>query len=265
MRLVTFARSLGVVAALGLALAAWSTLRAALPEDGAATLAADALATAAFLALLAFGGARLSSEPPARRLGLLRGRSGALAAALGALGLVALSHAVEALLALAGAPPSATLARFAEALASAGAGELVLTLAVFTLASAGAEELFFRGLLQRGLERRLGGPAAIGLAALAFGAAHGDPVHGAAALPLGIYLGVLARLDGSIRTAFAAHALNNATAVLEAGLGVRLPAGAPALATIGVGLSLAAGALWRVHRTARAAGPPAATPGARAP
>lgn len=232
-----------------------------LGEDGATTLALDALATAAFVALLALAGALLSREAPAQRLGLQRGRFGAREVTLGALGLVGLSHALEGALTWAGAPVSATLARFAETLASASPGELALALAVFALASAGAEELFFRGLLQRGLERRLGAAAAIALAAVAFGAAHGDPVHGAAAVPLGIYLGALAWLDGSIRPALAAHALNNAVAVLEAGLGVRVPAGGAALATIGVGLAVAAAALWRARGVAR--GP--AAPDAPAP
>lgn len=254
MPLAALARALGLVAALGLVLAAWGALRAELPEHGATSLAADAFATAALLALLAWGIAGFSGEVPAARLGLRRGRLGAGASALAALGLLGLSHAIEAALALFGAPPSATLARFAETLGSATAGELALAVAVFALASAGAEELFFRGLVQRGLERRIGGPAAIGLAAAAFGAAHGDLVHAAAALPLGIYLGVLARLDGSIRSALAAHALNNAVAVLEAGLGLSLPGGAGALASVGVGLAVAAGALGAARGWAR---PPA--------
>jgi membrane protease YdiL (CAAX protease family) len=265
MRLAALARVLGLLAGFGLVLMAWGARRASLPDDGATTLAADALATAAFVALLAIGGALLSREAPAQRLGLQRGRFGARATVLGALGLLALSHTIEAVLTLAGAPASATLARFTETLASASPAELALALAAFALASAGAEELFFRGLLQRGLERRLGAAAAIGLAALAFGAAHGDPVHGVAAVPLGAYLGVLARLDGSIRPALAAHALNNAVAVLEAWLGVRVAPGGPALATIGVGLAVAAGALWWAHAAARVAGPPPVAPGAPAP
>jgi membrane protease YdiL (CAAX protease family) len=258
MRLVFLARAVGVLAAVGLVLVAWAALRAGLAdEDGATTLAVDALATAAFVALLALGGALLSAQPPAARLGLRRGRFGPGALALGGLGLLGLSHAIEGALALAGAPASATLARFADALAAAGPAELALALAVFALASAGAEELLFRGLLQRGLEPLLGAAAAIALAAAAFGAAHGDLVHAAAALPLGAYLGVLAWLDGSIRAALAAHALNNAVAVLEAGLGLHLPGGAAALASIGVGLALAAGGLWG----ARARAGPAARPG----
>jgi len=253
-------RALGLVAALGLLLAAWGALRAGLPADGAPTLAADALATAALLALVAVGGASLSAQPPAARLGLRRGRLGGRATALGALGLLALSHALEGLLALAGAPPSATLARFSETLASATPAELALAVAVFALASAGAEELLFRGLLQRGLERRLGAAAAIALAAAAFAAAHGDLVHGAAAFPLGLYLGVLARRDGSIRPALAAHALNNAVAVLEAGLGVRLPEGAWGVASIGVALAIAAGGLAAALRRDRPAAAPAPAP-----
>jgi membrane protease YdiL (CAAX protease family) len=255
MSLPALARALGAIAVLGLLLAAWSAVRAELPEDGATSLVADALASAALLALLALGGAALSMQPAAWRLGLRRGRFGADATALGALGLLGLSHALEGVLTIAGTPPSASLARLSETLASASAGELALALAALALASAGAEELFFRGLIQRGLERRLGPAAAIGLAAAAFGAAHGDPVHAAAALPLGIYLGVLAWLDGSIRPALAAHALNNAAAVLEAGLGLRLPGGAAALAWIGVGLAVAAGALWGAHARAGAAAP----------
>jgi len=255
MRLATLARALGLAAVLGLVLAAWGAVLARLPpEDGVTTLAVDALATAAFVALLAVGGALLSAQAPAARLGLRRGRFGPGATALGALGLLGLSHAMEGALTLAGAPPSATLVRFAETLGSASPGELALAVAVFALGSAGAEELFFRGLLQRGLEPRLGAAAAIVVGAAAFGAAHGDLVHGAAALPLGIYLGALAWLDGSIRPALAAHALNNAVAVLGAGLGFHLPGGAAALASIGVGLAMAAGALWRA--AARPPGPP---------
>lgn len=249
------ARALGVAAALSLLLVAWSALRAGLPEDGATTLTADAFATAVLIALVAVGGASFSAEPLAARLGLTRGRMGAGATALAALGLVGLSHALEGALALAGAPPSATLARFADALAAATPGELALAVAVFALASAGAEELFFRGLLQRGLERPLGVAAAIAIATATFAAAHGDLVHGAAALPMGLYLGVLTWLDGSLRPALAAHALNNAVAALGAGFALRMPEGAAAVASIGVGLAVAAGALHGALRRAAPAPP----------
>lgn len=264
MRSRTLARALAGAAAFALALAAWGAVRTRLPDDAATTLAADALATALLLALLAAAGAALAAEPASARLGLRRGRLGAGASALGALGLLGLSHAVEGALALAGAPPSATLGRFEVALGSARPGELLLALAALALAAAGAEELFFRGLLQRGLERRLGPAAAIALAAALFAAAHGDRVHAAAALPLGLYLGVLAWLDGSIRAAFAAHALNNAVAVLETAAGLGAPGGGAALPSIGVGLAVAAAALWgaRTRVRPRVEPDPAAPPAA---
>ncbi|HSJ95604.1 MAG TPA: hypothetical protein VLC53_00945, partial [Myxococcota bacterium] len=82
MPLAALARALGLVAALGLVLAAWGALRAELPEHGATALAADAFATAALLALLAWGVTGFSAEAPAARLGLRRGRLGAGASAL---------------------------------------------------------------------------------------------------------------------------------------------------------------------------------------
>jgi membrane protease YdiL (CAAX protease family) len=264
MAIPALARAFGLAAALALALAAWGALRAGLPEDGATTLAADALAAAALLALVAIGGAALSAQPIAERLGLHRGRFGAGATTLGALGLLALSHALEAALAVGGAPPSATLGRFAAALAAATPAERAAAVAVFAFGAAGAEELLFRGLLQRGLARRLGNAAAVAIAAAAFAAAHADAVHALAAFPLGVYLGLLAWLDGSIRPALAAHALNNAVAVLEAGSGAP-PGGAGGVASIGVGLAIAAIALGWLCRRGRPSALPAGPPPPPAP
>lgn len=248
MRLPALARALALLLAMVALVAAWRAARAGLPDDGATTLAADALATAALLAIVALGAASFSPPPLAARLGLRRGRFGPGAIALGALGLLGLSHALEALLALVGAPPAETLARFTAALAGAPPAELGLAMAVFALASAGSEELVFRGVIQRGLAARLGGAAAVSLAAGLFALAHGDLAHAVAAFPLGLYLGVLAWWDDSIRPALAAHALNNAVAVLEAGLELHLPAGPGAAASIGVGLALAVGALGALAR-----------------
>ncbi len=51
-------------------------------------------------------------------------------------------------------------------------------------------------------------------AACLFGAAHGDPVHAAAAAVLGLYLGTVALLAASTRAAVACHVVNNTVAVL---------------------------------------------------
>lgn len=253
------ARAGSFVVAVPVVIALWNAAHAALrlAPDGAEALALDALATAALFALLAGAGASLSRQPLAARLGLRRGRLGTRTIAIATFGLLGLSHAMEGLLTLFGVTESPSLARLDAALAGAAPGALALALAALAFGSAGAEELFFRGFVQRGLERTLGAAGAIGVAAVAFGAAHADAVHTAAALPLGLYLGVLAWLDGSIRPALVAHVANNALAVLEAGLGLQLPeTRASALASVVVGVAIAALAL---RATARGAPPSTAS------
>lgn len=244
------ARAGSFVVAVPVVLALWNAAHAALhlAPDGAEALALDALATAGLLALLAGAGASLSRQPLGTRLGLRRGRFGAPTLALTTLGLLGLSHAMDGFLTLFGVTESPSLVRIDTAVAGATPGALAFALAALALGSASAEELFFRGFVQRGLERSLGAAGAIAFAAVAFAAAHGDLAHTAAALPLGLYLGVLAWLDGSIRPALIAHVANNALAVLEAGLGLQLAeTGGNALVSIIVaiivGLAIAALAL----------------------
>ena len=86
-------------------------------------VALDALSTAATLALLAMAAAALGREPIARRLGLGAGRLSPIRVAIGALGIIGLSHAAETLLYWSGAP-SPGLARLDEALAGLPASRL---------------------------------------------------------------------------------------------------------------------------------------------
>jgi membrane protease YdiL (CAAX protease family) len=204
---------------------------ALLPLSRADALALDVSASAATLALLAFAVAALLPTPPAVRLGLARGRLDARRIALATLGVVALSHAAEAALDLAGVV-SPGLLRFDDALSGLDPAAALFPLLAITLGSACGEEIFFRGLLQRGLAPRLGAPAAVALASLAFGAAHGDWVHGAAAALLGAVLGLVAHAADSIRPAIAAHAVNNAAALLEKILDLQLPSGPVATPTL---------------------------------
>jgi membrane protease YdiL (CAAX protease family) len=212
-------------------------------------VAVDALSAAAALALLAMAAAALGREPIARRLGLGAGRLSPVCVAIGALGIIGLSHAAETLLHWSGAP-SPGLARFDEALAGLPASRLGFPLFALAIAAACGEELFFRGFLQRGLAPVLGRGAAIALAAVAFGAAHGDLVHAAAAALLGLYLGVLADAADSIRVAIVAHAANNAAALFGFSAELRIPQG-PLATTLSIvaGMTLACVALWTVLRS----------------
>jgi len=87
----------------------------------------------------------------------------------------------------------------------------------------GCEELFFRGWVQPLLARRLGAPAAIGLAALLFAGFH---ILGGARSPLtllnlmlgGLWFGLLAWRSGGVLAPLAAHIGWNATEQLVLGL-----------------------------------------------
>jgi membrane protease YdiL (CAAX protease family) len=254
------ARAVAFASAIPLVVLAAVVALAALPPGGAASLAVEALAAAATLALLAASGAALSRQQLAPRLGLLRGRLGLRSTLAGALGLLGLSHALEVLLQWSGVGLGPTLLHFDVALSGADPGAVALALAAFTLGSAVGEELFFRGLLQRGIEPVLGPTAAIALAAAAFGVAHADWTQGSAAFVLGLYLGALVHAGGSVRPAIVAHGVNNAAAVLEAAVGLRGPTHGPAVAiAVALGLGVAAAGLHGagiLGRTAGPAGPP---------
>jgi len=200
-----------------------------------------------FLGMLAFAGAALSAEPVSERLGLRRGRLSAGQLALLALGTLALSHALDTVIDLARLGEGGSLAEIDTALTGVRGRPFWLALLGLGLAPGIAEELLCRGLLQRGLVPGLGAPAAVLLATLFFGALHADPVHSAFAAVLGLYLGTLSHLAGSVRPAIACHAVNNLCAVLMAAF---LPDLAPSpAASIGLGGGFALLALAWVWRS----------------
>ncbi len=212
-----------------------------LTTNAAEQIAISTLGLEVFLAALAVGLA-LPSGNPSRRLGLGRGRLDARSLALLALGTVALSHASSAVLQVTGLYDASALAELDQALAEARGRSLGFLVLGLVLAPALAEELFCRGLVQRGLERRLGPGLAIALASLFFGALHLDPIHAAAAALLGAYLGAIAWLAGSVRASIVCHAANNSAALV---LGSVVDVGG-ALVSIPIGLVVAAVALRHV-------------------
>ena len=116
------------------------------------------------------------------------------------------------------------------------------------------EELLFRGALQRPLVSRLGRRAGIGLAAALFGLAHLDPVQGPAAFCLGLYLGSVAELAGSLRAAIFCHVANNLGSVLASRFGGLTPPLPPELAVpilVGSGVAIL---VWVWRREAAPAG-----------
>jgi membrane protease YdiL (CAAX protease family) len=213
---------------------------AVLPLSRSDLLAMDALTSAVALAIVALAVASFGAAPAGARLGLGPGRFDAPRTVIATLGLVALSHAAESAVTLSGVA-SPGLERFDAAFDGLSLREALFPLFALSIGSACGEELFFRGLVQRGLTPRIGAVAAIGVTSILFGVAHADWAHGGAATLLGVYLGVVAWAAGSIRPAIAAHAANNAAALLEKLTDLPVPVGP---ATLAAGLTLACVALW---------------------
>jgi hypothetical protein len=91
--------------------------------------------------------------------------------------------------------------------AQAGSDIGYLVLGVLVVVGAPVvEELFYRGLLLRSLERRLGSRWAIVVSAAVFGLAHFEPVLFPALFLFGIVLGTLAVRNGRLGPGVFAHA-----------------------------------------------------------
>lgn len=229
-------------------------------------VAISALATAAMFAVLALG--LLMLDPTQRgdvrrRLGLMRGRLGWSAVLLAIVGTAALSNLLEGLIGWLELSEVGNLAQLDADLAGARGAGLTGALAGVALASGMAEELFFRGYVQRGIERRLagrrGGAAiALTLASTAFAIAHFDPVHSPAAFVLGLYLGGITYLADSLWPAILCHVTNNALAVLDAAFAPDVPASGLVGALLAAAVVAASLSLAARHR--RAAPPAAAAP-----
>lgn len=211
------------------------------------------VAVAILFTLLAVAGAVASRGVRAReRLGLGRGRLGVFALALLVLGTLATSFGVDSALRALELRQTGALARFDRAVEGARGPSLAAAVLALALAPAFAEELFFRGWLQRGLATRMRPAWAVVVAALAFAVAHGDRVHASAAFLLGLYLGAAAQLAASSRAPILCHAVNNLTAVAVGAtdLGVRALPATLVPAAFGVAIL----ALWGARRAGGSGG-----------
>lgn len=265
MRPLRHAPAAATVLALGLALAAIvrGTARSAGGMNShAETLGLEMGGICVAYAALAIAGALLLPGRPGARLGLGRGRLPLGAVGVLVLGMLALSHAAEASLALLGWLDGTAVSGVARLLEGARGWPLAVALLGMALAPGVAEEILCRGLLQRSALPALGARGAVVLSALVFGAMHLEPVHATAAAVLGLYLGFVAHRADSTRPTILCHTANNAAAVLGAS-GI-LPWSPPPSVSAPAGIAVAALCLlWVLHRHPLR-GDPAPGPGARA-
>jgi membrane protease YdiL (CAAX protease family) len=104
----------------------------------------------------------------------------------------------------------------AEELTDLAHGPAFLLLAVLiTVGAPLVEELFFRGVLQQSLIRRIGQPVlAVGITALAFGLAHYQPLQLLGLIAFGVVLGLLAWRTGRLGPGIVAHVFFNLVTVV---------------------------------------------------
>lgn len=215
-----------------------------------------ALLTQGIWILLALLGAALSrSHSLGDRLGLGRGALPISTSLVLVVGFIALSSGLHQWLVSAELRYTGALGEIDAVVREARARppSFLLALLALGLAPGFGEEVFFRGLLQRGLTLRLGARWGVLLAAAIFGLAHFDPVHSSLAFVLGAYLGVVTQLAGCIRTAIVCHLLNNTLGILAPALipGALAVGGGPwaiplLLALAGASLAFA---IWRRRPT----------------
>jgi membrane protease YdiL (CAAX protease family) len=243
-----------------LSVIALSAVSCAVAEPASPTSEFDILALQGLwlegcLALIALTGASLLPGSAYARLGLSRGRLNAAQVSVFVIGTLAASASLDGLLELTQWKAESALGEFEAMLTGIRGRSLLFAIAAFAVMPGIAEELLCRGLIQRGLVARLGPVAGISIASLIFGALHLDPVHALFAAPLGLYLGLVCWLSGSIRASIVCHIANNLTALLA---GAMLPASeTQAVPAVVVGAIIATASMVWVWRTA---GPPPRRP-----
>jgi hypothetical protein len=185
----------------------------------AAGMMAVAATNGVVLCAVALVAARLQGGPVVARLRLGSTRASPLGASMAVAGMLGLSFACGAVIALVGAREGGTMDAIADALRSPAPGRFVLAIATIGIVPGVAEEMFFRGLVQTRLAASWGRWPAIAATAGAFGLIHVDPIQGSVAFVAGLFLGWSAERLGGIRPAVAAHAINNGAFVALAAAG----------------------------------------------
>lgn len=181
-----------------------------------------------FFLALSLGSALPSPEPLSKRLGLVPPRYSPRTWALLCLGtpVVQIASVLFASLFFDLSEPSEHM-EMLSGLFTGQEGVLAITLLVlFAAVMPGiTEELFFRGYVRVGLERRFGFVVAIFVPALIFAAVHFDWMHATAVLPLGLWFGCLAWWSRSVVPSIIAHFVNNLFAIFSARYATALEAG----------------------------------------
>jgi len=189
------------------------------------------LASQALLLGMVVGAAAFARAAPLReRLGLLPSRLGTAEVLLCAVGLLCLSNAGFQILQALDLLGRGSLGRIDHMIAQGRSEDPWLVLLALGISAGLAEELVFRGFVQRMIAERWGPLPGILAAAGAFALMHWDPVHSPVAAVMGVYLGFVAALAGSVWPAMLCHVANNLVGVGLGLAGFQIPQTSKAVA-----------------------------------
>lgn len=160
-------------------------------------------------------------------------------------------------------PPDADYTSFILTIKPKGAFSFALTAIGLAVVAPVAEELLFRGFVQRIFERNMGAPLAVTLAGALFALAHFNAQILPGVLALGILYGALFHLTRSLWHPIIAHAVFNFVSFLRVHLATdeEIVAGrmeTPHVAWAFASLAVLVAALWLLARMRRRAGDPGA-------
>lgn len=110
-------------------------------------------------------------------------------------------------------------------LAVHGVRDILIKATILCILPALCEEIYFRGFCQSSLEARFGKWPALLITSLLFALLHGNPYYMHLYFCLGILLGWIYTVTGSLRVAIVAHFLNNSWTFISHLSGMKLPLG----------------------------------------
>lgn len=145
--------------------------------------------------------------------------------------------------------PDALLLRQTQAVGVHSWHDFFLKLALLGVLAPVCEEIFFRGILQTALARRIGAGRAVVVAAVLFALVHSTSFYPQILLLLGLALSYLYRATGTLRVPIVCHAVYNCFVLANQIRGVAIPLRVPpgledlALAASAV-VVVAAGLFW---------------------
>jgi membrane protease YdiL (CAAX protease family) len=221
-----------------------------LVENPRVVIASIVLSEGTLLAI-ALLGTKWGKARPRDRLRWVSARTSPLVLLPMVLGTLAVSEAGDALIALTHWQGSFTLPMLSKAIRGSSSLEFALLLVMAGAVAPVAEEIFFRGYMQTRLVERWGRWRGILFAAACFGILHFDPVHTPLAFLLGIFLGWVAEIAGSIRPSILAHSVNNIIALVGTRVLSDKPDEGPHGALLAVSLAIGAACAVALGRARR--------------